>query len=292
MSGYVLVTPAKNEEAHIEGTILSVLSQSVPPARWTIVSDGSVDGTDAIVRRYAEKHPFIDFLRCDGASGRNFGSKVQAFIAGLSRMAGLDYSFVGNLDADVTFEPGYFEAILAKFTEINGLGIAGGIIVEKVGTRYVKQWIHPDSVAGAVQLFDRRCYEDIGGYLPISLGGIDAAAEIVAKSKGWRVRTFSEIPVRHHRKVAAGKGGIVRGKFRQGMMFHDLGYRPLFHALRCAGRIAEPPFLVASLAMAGGYVWAKARGRPVIIPGNALRYLRRDQMRRLAGIFSAKERRV
>ena len=73
------------------------------------------------------------------------------------------------------------------------------------------------------------------------------------------------------------------------MMFHSLGYHPLFHALRCAGRIGEPPLLIASLAMAGGFLWARARRQPIIIPGNVVRFLRREQLKRLAGAFYAKK---
>lgn len=46
---YVLVTPARNEEAFIEQVIQSVLAQSVLPLKWAIVSDGSTDRTDEIV---------------------------------------------------------------------------------------------------------------------------------------------------------------------------------------------------------------------------------------------------
>ena len=48
---YVLVTPARNEADFIEETLKSVTSQSVLPLKWVIVSDGSTDGTDDIVRK-------------------------------------------------------------------------------------------------------------------------------------------------------------------------------------------------------------------------------------------------
>jgi len=53
---YALVTPARNEEALIEQTILSVVAQTIRPVRWVIVSDGSTDGTDEIVKRHARHH--------------------------------------------------------------------------------------------------------------------------------------------------------------------------------------------------------------------------------------------
>src|SRR5256885_513824 len=57
MLSYVLITPARNEAALIGGTIRSIINQSVRPFRWIIVSDGSTDGTDEIVRRYVTEHP-------------------------------------------------------------------------------------------------------------------------------------------------------------------------------------------------------------------------------------------
>ena len=57
VSSYALVTPARNESEFIELTIQSVIAQTVLPTKWVIVSDGSTDGTDEIVGRYAAEHP-------------------------------------------------------------------------------------------------------------------------------------------------------------------------------------------------------------------------------------------
>ena len=48
---YVLITPARNEAEFIELTIKSVVGQTVQPIKWIIVSDGSTDGTDDLVRK-------------------------------------------------------------------------------------------------------------------------------------------------------------------------------------------------------------------------------------------------
>ena len=47
MFSYVLITPARDEEAYIGRTLESVVNQTVPPTRWVIVDDGSVDHTPA-----------------------------------------------------------------------------------------------------------------------------------------------------------------------------------------------------------------------------------------------------
>ena len=41
LPAYVLITPARNEAQFIELTIKSVVSQTVRPLKWVIVSDGS-----------------------------------------------------------------------------------------------------------------------------------------------------------------------------------------------------------------------------------------------------------
>ena len=81
---YVLITPARNEEAHIERTIKSVVDQTIRPVRWLIVSDGSTDQTDEIVKRYATALDWIELVRMPQRSGRDFAGKVHAFNAGLA----------------------------------------------------------------------------------------------------------------------------------------------------------------------------------------------------------------
>ena len=60
---YALITPAWNEEAHLDEVIRSVTSQTLLPVCWVIVSDGSTDRTDAIAESYAKEYPWIRLLR-------------------------------------------------------------------------------------------------------------------------------------------------------------------------------------------------------------------------------------
>src|ERR1039458_830039 len=83
---YVLITPARNEAASIELTIQSVVKQTARPLRWVIVSDGSTDGTDDIVRKHAARHDWIELLRMPERKERHFGGKVLCFNAGYSSL--------------------------------------------------------------------------------------------------------------------------------------------------------------------------------------------------------------
>src|SRR4051794_3370733 len=130
---YVLVTPARNEEASIGRTIETVIEQTIKPLKWVIVSDGSVDRTAETVEKFAASHDFIELLVIPPRAKGDFGSKVRAFHTGLDRLSHLNYEFVGNLDADVTFSADYYEKILGHFERHPRLGVAAGAILERVG---------------------------------------------------------------------------------------------------------------------------------------------------------------
>jgi biofilm PGA synthesis N-glycosyltransferase PgaC len=122
---YVLITPARNEAAFIEQTIQAVIRQSVKPAKWLIVSDGSTDGTDEIVKKHVHEHPWIELVRMPERAKRHFGGKAVAFNAGCDRMRHRPYDIIGNLDAGITFDADHFEFLLNKFTQDKTLGVVG-----------------------------------------------------------------------------------------------------------------------------------------------------------------------
>src|SRR5262245_15928650 len=122
---YVLITPARNEARFIELTLKSMVAQTVPPLKWVIVSDGSTDGTEEIVSRYAAQHSWIELVRLPERKERNFAGKVLAFNAGRARLADVKYEVIGNLDGDVSFDADYFEFLIGKFSESPRLGVAG-----------------------------------------------------------------------------------------------------------------------------------------------------------------------
>src|SRR3984893_10560977 len=111
---YVLITPARNEAQFIEGTIESVVAQTVRPLKWIIVSDGSTDGTDELVRKYATHFPWIELVRMPERSERHFAGKVYAFNAGYARLKDLGYDVIGLVDADISFDEEYFSFLLGK----------------------------------------------------------------------------------------------------------------------------------------------------------------------------------
>jgi len=283
---YILITPARNEADFIAETIKSVCNQNIPPKKWIIVNDGSTDATEEIVSTYAGQNNFIQLLNLVHERKRDFGSKVYAFREGYIHLRDIEYDFIGNLDADVSFESDYYQKILEECEKNKKLGIAGGIIKELVDGSYIAQNISLTSVAGAIQLFRRQCYESTGGYMPLKHGGVDAAAEILARMNGWQVRTFPEYPVLHHRRVATGRRSAIGTRFYQGLSNYSLGYHPLFHIMSSMFRIGDSPYLIGSIASIIGFCWAYIRDDKKQLPDRAQKYLRTEQIERLKQTFS------
>src|SRR5258708_11309070 len=115
LPSFVLVTPARNEAQFIELTLKSVVAQTVRPAKWIIVSDGSTDGTDDIVNKYAAEHPWIELVRMPERRARHFAGKVQAFNAGYARVRDLQCAIVGRLVSDISFDADYLSLLLQMF---------------------------------------------------------------------------------------------------------------------------------------------------------------------------------
>jgi biofilm PGA synthesis N-glycosyltransferase PgaC len=278
---YVLITPAKNEQVIIGRTIEAVVSQTRKPKVWVIVDDGSTDCTRDIIDAAARVHKFIRPIYGAGSKQRNFGSKAAAFMAGYQVLKSERYDFIGNLDADITYDSGYYERVIEELQTDKSLGIAGGLIYELVGKDWKPQKNSLNSVAGAIQMFRRECYEAIGGYIPIPGGGIDAAAEIMARSLGWGVRSFPELPVFHHRRVSTGRSTVLGTRFAQGNMNYLLGYHPLFQVSSSLSRCMQRPIALGSLATLLGYGWSWLKGEEVLLPEKTVKYLRSEQIARL-----------
>lgn len=282
MQNYVLITPAHNEELFIEQTFFSIIRQTVPPLRWIVVNDGSTDQTGVILDRCLAQRPdMVELVHLERPDGRDFGNKVRAFNAGLAYTAGLEYAFIGNVDADISMDEEYFERILAEFDNDWSLGIAGGMVSSCINGAFVSQDVSLDSVAGAVQLFRRECFESIGGYLALPMGGIDAAAEIMARKNGWKVRTFPEIHVLEHRRTGTVVTNPLVARIREGRRLYSLGYGFMFFLIRCVRRSMEQPKLVGSIAALYGYLGALVKNDPIALPPSVVTYLRQEQRGKL-----------
>lgn len=286
---YAIVTPARNEEAFIEQTICSVVAQTIRPVRWIIVSDGSTDRTDAIVKSYAESHAWIELLRMPERRDRQFAAKAHAFNAGFARLQCLDYDVAGNLDADITFEPGYFEFLLNKFASHPRLGVAGTPFVEDAANptkhTYAHKFAELQHVSGACQIFRRDCFTEVGGYVPIKGGAIDWVAVTTARMKGWQTRTFTEKVCFHHRKLGTGTHSPLWVRFHYGTKAYYVGGHPLWELVRGLFQMRQQPRILGGSFFMMGYVWAFLRRMPRPVSPALMSFHRSEQMARLRRIL-------
>lgn len=280
---YVLITAARNEEKHIAKTIESVIGQTHKPIKWIIVSDRSTDRTDELVKRYANENKFIELLSIAGDEKRNFGSQVRAINKGYEklRQTDSDYSLIGNLDADVSFRADYFEKLIAEFEKNPRLGLGGGFICEEKRGDFVSRDTNSiKSVAHAVQLFRRECFESIGGYLPLKYGGPDWCAEIMVSMRKWDVFSFPKLEVNHHRPTTSAEG-FLRGAFRSGLMDYTMGSHPIFEIMKCFRRARYRPIVIGSILRLAGYIYGYLKRETRLVPKEVIDYLRLEQVSRI-----------
>jgi biofilm PGA synthesis N-glycosyltransferase PgaC len=278
--GYVLVTPAKNEETLIGETIASVVAQTIRPLEWIIVSDGSTDRTEDIVRAAAARHPWIRLLALPAGTARNFAAVVHATEAGVRALSVTDYRYLGLLDSDVRFQPDYFERVMAEFEASPRLGLAGGVAID-VGTSQTRLPRNRRDVPGAVQFFRRECFEQLGGLIAVPEGGWDALTCARARMLGYETKLLTGLIVDHLKPRNVAEGGLFRRNWQMGVRDYALGYHPVFELIKCAGRVTEPPLVIGAASWWVGYCSAVIQRRPREIPPDLLRFVRAEQMERL-----------
>jgi hypothetical protein len=196
------------------------------------------------------------------------------------------YDFIGMLDAELSSEPSYYQDVLAKFQNNPSLGIAGVSLHENCSGKWIQLRVSTLlSVSGAVQMFRRQCYEDIGGYMPLQGGGIDAIAEATARMCGWRSESFPDIKVLYYRPIGAEKRYAIFSRFRKGISHHRNGNHPLFEAGKCLYRISEKPYLLGSFLVMAGYLWSWMQRNEYSVPVHVIKHLRSEQKNRLLSLI-------
>ena len=274
---YVLITPARNEEAFIEQTIKSVVRQTIPPVKWVIVSDGSTDSTDDIVNKYAANYGWIELVRMPERKERHFAGKVHAFNAGYAKVKDLKYDIVGSLDADISFDPEYFDFMLKKFAQNNKLGV-GGTPFRQGKVQYDYRFSRKEHVSGACQLFRQECFESIGGYIPLKAGGIDLTAVVTARMKGWETETFTDKVCIHHRPMGTAKDRILLATFKSGYGDYPMGVHPVWQLFRSVYQMSRKPILLGGSMLMVGYLWAMLTRAHKPVSMEFVRFRRKEQM--------------
>lgn len=281
---YVLITPAKNEERLIGATLESVVNQTVRPAEWIIVSDGSTDRTNEIVSAAASTHPWIRLLALPPTKERNFAAVVRATELGVKTLATQDYQYIGLLDSDVRFAPDYFEKVLETCEESPRLGMTGGVVID-IGTPKDRLPRNREDIPGAAQFFRRSCFEELGGLVAIPEGGWDALTCARARMLGYETRLLTHVMMDHLKPRNIAEGGLIRRLWQFGVRDYAIGYHPLFELMKCAGRVRTRPLFFGSLIWWLGYCSALLRRHKRYVPASLLKFLHREQKQRMLKLF-------
>jgi glycosyltransferase involved in cell wall biosynthesis len=269
---YALVTPARNEAGHLGRLAESVRAQSVRPAAWVIVDNGSTDETPALAAELAAGAPWIRLVTAPGASVPTRGGPVaRAFTAGVEALPGRP-DVVVKLDADVSVDADYFERLLLEFERDDRLGIAGGTCYELEDGAWTARHVTGDRVRGASRAYRRACLEDV---LPLEeRAGWDGIDEVRAAARGWRTRSFADLRFYHHRAEAARDESRRRRLYETGRSNWYSGYRPSYVLARSLFKARREP---VALALFAGYVSAAVRREPRCDDDRARAYLRSQQ---------------
>jgi glycosyltransferase involved in cell wall biosynthesis len=292
---YVLITPCRNEARFIEETLKSVVAQTLLPLRWVIVNDGSTDATADIVGKYAAQHSWIVLVNRPPRKERNFAGKVHAFNEGLQRVQDLKFDLVGNLDGDISFGPDHFEFLIGKFMENPALGVAGTAYTQDGGWDSTRDSFEGEnSVHGACQLFNYKCFQEIGGYCPNRLGGIDWIAVTTARMKGWETRNYPDRRFHHPRLMGTAEKGPLGAAFDYGKKDYFLGGSPLWELFRVAYRMTKRPVFFGGIALLLGYCAGLVGRVERPVSADLIRFHRSEQMKKLRMILGSavKTRRV
>jgi glycosyltransferase involved in cell wall biosynthesis len=283
---FIVVTPAKDEAQYLQKTIDSLVSQTVLPAEWVIVDDGSVDETAAIAEAAARFHPWIKVVRQRAGGLRDLGAAVaEAIHRGIQQSDIDDYRFLINIDADIVLGPNYFRMILSKFAENPQLGIAGGQLYEYGNCGLTKMRVLPLGMIGAVQAWRRECFQEIGGLA--RRPGWDGIAAFKAIMLGWQTRTFAdeELKVIHLRP----EGSSIKNRFvgwaRHGQALYFIGAHPVWSLASAGYHAFDQPYVLSSLCMIIGYLVAAWEGLEQYGDQDFRRFLRKWQIKKLASLL-------
>jgi glycosyltransferase involved in cell wall biosynthesis len=278
---YVIISPVRNEAAHLSHTIDSVVSQTLPPRLWVLVDDGSTDATPSLIESAAKQHSWIRGIhRPDRGFRQAGGGVIQTFYDGYESLGQTAWDYIVKLDGDLSFEPTFFAQCLQHFGQDARLGIGGGTICHDVGGTLIQESCGdpPFHVRGATKIYRRACWDGIGGLLKAP--GWDTLDEVKANMLGWKTYTFPELKLNHHR-YAGDADGAWKNWVKNGRANYITGYHPLFMLCKFFSRLPEKPCGIAALALLWGFLSGYAKRIPRVNDPDLIRYLRDQQIRRL-----------
>jgi biofilm PGA synthesis N-glycosyltransferase PgaC len=279
-NSYVLISPCRDEAEYMRQTLDSVIGQSIRPAKWIIVDDGSTDATPEILAEYEAKHSWIEVVTRRDRGGRSVGpGVVDAFYAGYQAINPEEYEFLCKLDLDLRLPPRYFEALMERMKENPRIATCSGKAYVEDGGRLVEEWHGDDFSIGASKFYRVSCFKAIGGFVrEVMWDGIDCHR---CRMKGWIACSWDEPELRfvHLRPQGSSQRGIYTGRMRHGYGQYFMGTGFFFMAATVVYRLNQKPYVLGSLAMLWGWVKSALSGKARYEDATFRKFLRHYQRR-------------
>lgn len=244
-------------------TLDSVIAQSVPPALWVVVDDGSTDETPSILESYRARAPYLRIVRRADRGKRNVGPGViEAFYAGMQTIALDDFDYVCKLDLDLDLPPRYFETLMERMEANPRLGTSSGkpYFVHPQTGDLVPEVCGDEMSVGMTKFYRVPCFREIGGFVrQVMWDGIDCHR---CRMLGWLAESVDDAPLRfvHLRPMGSSQKGIWTGRVRSGYGQYFMGTAPVYLLASAVFRLLKHPVLVGSIAMLWGYASSAVRG--------------------------------
>ena len=255
LGSYIIITPAKDEEKSLPGLIQSVVKQTIKPKLWVIIDDGSTDRTPEIIEDAKKKNYWVRTIHLEEGV-RDLGIHCsQVCIGGFDfaveycKKQGIDYDYIGLIDADIILEETYFERLMKEFDKKPDLGIASGEVWNIIGGETIRSKQRDDLPCGGARLWRRRCFEETGGYTMTYAP--DSVSNVKAKLKGWETRSFEEIEVTSIRALGSAEGHWKEFK-GFGIYGHYVGFNFLYVIFKGIRYSFKNPYYIG-LAFLYGY---------------------------------------
>ena len=283
---YVLISPCRDEAKYIRRTLDSVAVQSVPPALWVVVDDGSSDGTSTILDDYARRLPYLRVVRRADRGRRQVGPGViEAFYAGLEQVRLDEFDYICKLDMDLDLPKSYFELLMRRMESDPRIGTTSGKpwFVHPKNSTLVPEVCGDEMSVGMTKFYRVACFREIGGFVrQVMWDGIDCHR---ARMLGWIAESVDAEPIRfvHLRPQGASQTSIWTGRVRAGFGQYFMGTSPLYYLAVAMHRLPAHPVLVGSVAMVWGYLRSWLKGLPRYDDMEFRRFLRSYQHACLMG---------
>lgn len=276
---YIVITPVRDECLHIERTINSMLMQTILPAEWIIVDDGSTDGTGQIIDKYVKEHHWIKSVHRENRGYRkNGGGVVEAFYDGLSVASSAKWDYIVKLDGDLSFDNNYFELCFQRFINDPKIGIGGGSIYNIINGKLEIEACPPFHVRGATKIYRKETWVNIGGIKPIT--GWDTIDELKANMLGWNTCSFLDIPLSQH-KMTGSADGKWGNWVKNGKANYNTGYHPLFMIIKCLKRLTSKPYVLGGVGLFYGYIDSVFKNIEKVDDPSLISFVRKEQINRL-----------